>query len=615
MLRNPLFRFFSSLKLAVVVILALSAVLAVATIAESLYGTRSSYVMIYGTYWFAGLLGLLGLNVLCAALSRFPWKKHQTGFVVTHAGILILLFGSWVTQRYGVDGNLPVYEGQTDNEVILNNLSVRVSDVNNKVQNDFRVTEHPWRRTGDLMDIDLGDGYHLVGVEYLPRLVPETTWEPSGVPGLGTTAIEVELANSRFRVNEWLHIKEAENPAELNLGPASVRLEKFWTAEAEKGFATALNAPKARKVSHGYINVQKGGTAYRVTLEDASRDWQKLGKAGLEIKVEKFFPYAVVENNQLVNKGPEPLNPAAHILVRDSSGDQERHTIFSNFPEFATLHQKELKGNHRAFGVRLGLVFTGGKDAESPSGQGELRFAQSVDNQKLFYRSRGKAGDLKGNGEVIVGQATPTGWMDLEFTVKKWIPNAVEVERPRYVESISGTESNFLSGMRFEVRGEKIRNTASESSPLEFWLVEGSTKPLSIGGRDYMIAYTKEKLALPFVVFLDKFTMGVNPGTEKAASYESLVTVIDDAVGLRKQQLISMNEPLKYAGYTLYQASFSKEEGRPPLSVFSVNRDGGRWLKYLGSLTIVLGAALMFWMNPHYWAILFGGGRGKKENA
>ena len=86
-------------------------------------------------------------------------------------------------------------------------------------------------------------------------------------------------------------------------------------------------------------------------------------------------------------------------------------------------------------------------------------------------------------------------------------------------------------------------------------------------------------------------------------------------ISARKQQLISMNEPLKYAGYTLYQASFSKEEGRPPLSIFSVNRDAGRWLKYLGSLTIVLGAALMFWMNPHYWAILFGGVKGKKEQS
>ena len=28
-----------------------------------------------------------GTNILCAALIRFPWKKRQTGFVITHAGL------------------------------------------------------------------------------------------------------------------------------------------------------------------------------------------------------------------------------------------------------------------------------------------------------------------------------------------------------------------------------------------------------------------------------------------------------------------------------------------------------------------------------------------------
>ena len=41
------------------------------------------------------LLAFLGDNILCAALIRYPWKKRQTGFVITHAGLLILLAGSY----------------------------------------------------------------------------------------------------------------------------------------------------------------------------------------------------------------------------------------------------------------------------------------------------------------------------------------------------------------------------------------------------------------------------------------------------------------------------------------------------------------------------------------
>ena len=65
-----------------------------------------------------------------------------------------------------------------------------------------------------------------------------------------------------------------------------------------------------------------------------------------------------------------------------------------------------------------------------------------------------------------------------------------------------------------------------------------------------------------------------------------------------------MNKPLEYGGYTFYQASYQVEEGAPPISVLSVNYDPGRWLKYVGSMLLVLGIVIMFYMNPHYWSIL-----------
>src|SRR3954462_15023902 len=108
---HPLFRFFASLKLAVMTLLTLAGVLAVATGLESMYGMRAVHVMVYGTGWFAGILTFLAINVFCAAAVRYPWKKHQTGFVITHTGILTILFGSFLTQQWGVDGNLPVQEG------------------------------------------------------------------------------------------------------------------------------------------------------------------------------------------------------------------------------------------------------------------------------------------------------------------------------------------------------------------------------------------------------------------------------------------------------------------------------------------------------------------------
>ena len=74
---------------------------------------------------------LLAVNVLCAALIRIPWKRHQTGFVITHAGILTLMFGAYLSRCEGIDALLRVAEGhaaaqaQNDRQYLL--LTVRPS--------------------------------------------------------------------------------------------------------------------------------------------------------------------------------------------------------------------------------------------------------------------------------------------------------------------------------------------------------------------------------------------------------------------------------------------------------------------------------------------------------
>ena len=75
-----------SLQLAVVLIATLAGVLAWATLVESRYGAAAAHSGIYDTGWFTAIGVLLAVNVLCAVLIRFPWRRRQTGFVVTHAG-------------------------------------------------------------------------------------------------------------------------------------------------------------------------------------------------------------------------------------------------------------------------------------------------------------------------------------------------------------------------------------------------------------------------------------------------------------------------------------------------------------------------------------------------
>ena len=117
--KNKIFRFLSSLKLAVLLIVALGVILATATFYESAYDTRTAQHLVYKSHYFAAFLVILGLNLTCSALQRYPWKKSQTGFVLTHLGIITILAGSLQTLYSGVDGSIALAEGESTKRVMI----------------------------------------------------------------------------------------------------------------------------------------------------------------------------------------------------------------------------------------------------------------------------------------------------------------------------------------------------------------------------------------------------------------------------------------------------------------------------------------------------------------
>jgi hypothetical protein len=115
---DAVFRFLASLKLAVISLSLLAGVLAYATFYEKSHGTSAVQEEIYRNPAFAVLLAFLGMNILCAALIRFPWTRRQTGFVITHAGLLVVLLGSWISFNVTEDGQVGMVEGDRSDELV-----------------------------------------------------------------------------------------------------------------------------------------------------------------------------------------------------------------------------------------------------------------------------------------------------------------------------------------------------------------------------------------------------------------------------------------------------------------------------------------------------------------
>jgi cytochrome c biogenesis protein ResB len=108
-----------SLYLAVVLITLYAGVLAWATLIEKRHGADAARLDVYGAAWFAAIHWAIAVNVACSMLNRLPWKHRQAGFLLTHAGILVLLIGCLLTRYMGVQAQLPVYEGHAEYRAYL----------------------------------------------------------------------------------------------------------------------------------------------------------------------------------------------------------------------------------------------------------------------------------------------------------------------------------------------------------------------------------------------------------------------------------------------------------------------------------------------------------------
>ncbi len=141
----------------------------------------------------------------------------------------------------------------------------------------------------------------------------------------------------------------------------------------------------------------------------------------------------------------------------------------------------------------------------------------------------------------------------------------------------------------------------------DVWLGLGERATLQQMGRQIRIGYYPRRVSLPFAVKLHKFDIERYPGTFSPKEYASTVSVQDERNPQAASQsvLISMNEPLHHSGITFYQASYEEAQPRPTVSIFSVNRDPGRWLKYMGSIFLVSG---IIWLFVTRWRKRVGGG-------
>lgn len=214
-----------------------------------------------------------------------------------------------------------------------------------------------------------------------------------------------------------------------------------------------------------------------------------------------------------------------------------------------------------------------GAAPKHPTGNNEIFLTPA--GEKLAYTVFYKDGRKSKKGLLNEGENFNTGWMNLNFKLLRYLPKA---QSQYEFKKVAHKTDSTTSAIQVSILGKT--HWLQTNDPIRIFTEQGM----------YLIIYGNRRLDLGFDLTLKNFEVGRYQGTNRAASYASLVTPPDG-----KDVLISMNEPLKYAGFTFYQASFQDgPNGVPVASILSVNKDPGRWIKYLGSLILSLGVVWLF---------------------
>ena len=609
--QNIFFRYLSSIRLAVPVMLGLIISIAIGTILESRYSAEYAKIAIYDSYWFQFIILLLGINIFCAMISRYPWKKHQLGFVITHIGMLTLLTGSWITKIYGIDGSIQIQEGQSQNTVVLPRMMVAYQFEGSPTLSSVVFTKSlSEKRTDDLDFINNQIGHVLKVTRYIPFSEVEKGYASDGDTE-GPVGISFGLKSAFFDVKDWLHSEE--NP-EYQMGPATLKL--IIDEPGSKLSMTPVTSIKSKpfKKSDSVIIEKKASTGLRVMNAKTNQlirtillsELQKgsVTIQGIKITADKIYQRAVVSDNKITENEDltAPLNPAIELKIENGT-EKFREVLYAKYEGFS-LHQDGLFGFKFLFQGTEGAIEASSHSlpAGHPSLEGEESLIatnpgmSSGGNVIEFHVNRKqkdkvkvillKSGKKVGEQVMKEGTIFQTPWMGIQL----------------FLASIS-----FGSRPQIDVRavdptpGRNLPVSAIEVLPIgaekPFWLVQGDVKKVTVGGRNAFVVFSNETMNLPFELQLNQFHKKDYPGTETPYSYESLVTNLRD----QTQNLISMNEPLKSDGFTLYQASFSMAPGQKPISILSVNKDPGRWIKYLGSLILALGVIIFTLMRSRLY--------------
>ncbi|MDQ6809842.1 MAG: cytochrome c biogenesis protein ResB [Verrucomicrobiota bacterium] len=608
--RGRAFRFFASVKLAVVLLAVLIAGAIAGTLYESTFDAKVARAYIYGAPWFNIWLLLLAANLIVSALSRWPWKKHHVAFLITHLGIITLLAGSLIGRTFGVEGTMTLFKGEPPtNRLLVDEHQLRVRDTDGIVKgypvelvHRPPTTEKPW---------DLGvlaSGARLSVVGYAPAI--EGKLNPKPLPDGGVPALHFTIATAMMNqhLESWL-LADDQQHGSFNMGLANIALKRgvapqssgaampspnaSKTAEAVDieesifAFAKAADQQIAKALKGGStaakvrLSVPSNGGKGSITIEVAGKSAtisvaENIGKdvplegTPFTARIDNYWPDFRIENNKPASVSDQPNNPAVVVTLRGKA-----------VPAIAPA------APHTGSGAAPPMPATGDPSVN------HLTLFVADDGSISYELASRKAG--ASTGKLEAGRPLSTGWADWELTVDRTVPHAAEwMDFNPVTAAPEGTE--LPDGVLVRVR--------QDGKSFAQWVPSGWQISIPTSPAEVQVAYGWRQVPLPIGLELMEFEVQRNEGSDSPAGFKSTVRV-STPEGATATGQCWMNHPFSFPGemwrtwtgltYKMSQASWNPENlGQ---STIQILRDPGWLLKWIGSLLIVSGIFMLFYLK------------------
>ncbi len=309
---NKVFDFFASLKLAVFVVLMLAAISSVGTFVESRYDALTAKKLVYESWWMVANMALLVINLVFSAVDRLPWKKKHIPFLCAHVGIIVIIIGSYITQRHGVDGSMVFGIGQTERLVSVQETDLVVyasEDGDNfaklfEEQVDFLKTP-PSAEDPMILDVP---GKRIVVDEFWPYAKRDLRFVSSPFPKDGP-AVQFQLTNGRANVLEWVIQERSSQPGVFDMGPAQVVVSQseYFGSGKNEIIVTKTDKPDIAQVM---IFRKDQATPFK-KLKMKAGDELETPWMGLKFKMLNYIPQAEIESTYKKVEFPTPLTTSA----------------------------------------------------------------------------------------------------------------------------------------------------------------------------------------------------------------------------------------------------------------------------------------------------------------